>query len=294
VPLTSLPPLAQLRAFAALAETRSMSAAGAMLNVTHAAISQQVRALEVRLGLPLVIREGRGVTLTDHGARLGRCLQDAFGAVLREIEELTGAEAHRPLQITTTPMFAAGWLMPRIGDFRARHPEIDLMVNPAAGLVDPEPGGFDLAIRYGNGGWPGLRDEMLLPTDFMIMGARSLIGDTEIRSAKDLLGFPWLQELATNEVREWLQSQGVTEALMRGLTQLPGNLLLDGLRRGQGIAAVSRSFVEAEVARGELVVLFQNVSPGTGYFIVTRPGDLRPPARAFVAWLHRQARPRNG
>jgi len=288
MPLTSLPPMAQLRAFAAFAETRSMSSAGALLNVTHAAVSQQVRALEAHLGVRLLIRDGRGMALTDQGRRLGQCLRDAFDAMAREIDELTGAEAERPLQLTTTPMFAAGWLMPRIGDFRARHPEIDLMVNPSTGLANPEPGGFDLAIRYGDGDWPGLSVEMLLPTDFMIMGARSLIGDTEIRSPKDLLGFPWLQELATNEVRDWLRKHGVGEAGMRGLTRLPGNLLLDGLRRGQGIAAVSRSFVEAEIERGDLVVLFQDADPGTGYYIVTGPGRLRPPTRAFVAWLRRQ------
>jgi len=267
-----------------------MSAAGSLLNVTHAAISQQVRALEARLGLSLVIRDGRGVSLTEQGTRLGRCLSDAFGSVMTEIEDLTGADAKRPLQITTTPLFASGWLMPRIGDFRTRHPEIDLMVNPTAGIAELAAGGFDLAIRYGKGGWPGLRDEMLLPTDFMIMGAKSLIGNAKIRSPKDLLGFPWLQELATNEVRDWLNSHGVSEANMRGLTHLPGNLLLDGLRRGQGIAAVSRSFVEAEIERGELVILFQNADPGSGYYIVTRPTDLRPPARAFVAWLRRQVR----
>jgi LysR family glycine cleavage system transcriptional activator len=287
--LRSLPPLAQLRAFAALAETRSMSAAGALLNVSHAAVSQQVRALETHLGLSLTMREGRGVGLTPDGARLGQALLDGFGTMATELETLTGLEADRPLHVTTTPMFAAGWLMPRIPDFHQRYPDTDLMVNPSPGLADPGPGGFDLAIRYGHGAWPGLDSEMLLRSDFLIMGARSLIGDRVIGSAQELLDYPWLQELGTNEVADWLASKGVTARRMKALTHLPGNLLLDGLRAGQGVAATSRTFVAADIARGDLLVLFQDADPGSGYFIVTPRGVLRPKARAFVTWLRRQA-----
>lgn len=292
--LRTLPPLSQLRAFAALAETGTMSAAGELLNVSHAAISQQVRALESHLGTRLFTRDGRGVALTEDGERLGQTLANAFGAIAREVEALTGADADRPLQITTTPMFAAGWLMPRLGDFHARHPDTELMVNPSPALSDPAPGGNDLAIRYGHGGWPGLQSEMLLPSDFVIMGARSLIADNPVTSPRDLLNFPWLQELGTNEVRDWLAAKGVTEARVRSLTHLPGNLLLDLLRAGQGVAAVSRTFVEADIDRGDLVVLFEDADPGSGYFIVTPPGVLRPKARDFVRWLRRQANAGNG
>ncbi|MDJ0826500.1 MAG: LysR family transcriptional regulator [Rhodobacter sp.] len=292
--LRSLPPLAQLRAFAALAETGAMSAAGDLLNVSHAAISQQVRALEAHLGTRLVAKDGRGVALTADGERLGQTLANAFGAIAREVEALTGADADRPLQVTTTPMFAAGWLMPRIADFHDRHPDAELMVNPSPGLSDPAPGGFDLAIRYGHGTWPGLDAELLVESDFLIMGARRLLDGRRIDSPRDLLALPWLQELGTNEVAEWLAAQGVTEARVKSLTHLPGNLLLDGLRAGQGIAATSRTFVEADIARGDLQVLFTDADSGTGYFIVTPPGVLRPKVRDFIRWLRRQAQHESG
>lgn len=281
--------MAQLRAFAALAETRSMSQAGALLNVSHAAISQQVRALEHHLNLRLVTKDGRGVALTPEGMRLGQTLRDAFGAIAAEVEDLTGADAARPLQITTTPTFAAGWLMARIADFQTRHPDADLMVNPSAALAELGPGGFDLAIRFGNGDWAGMEAELLLPSDFQIMGARSLIEGRRIDTPADLLDFPWLQELGTNEVHDWLRQKGVTEARVRRMTHVPGNLLLDGLRAGRGIAATARAFVEADIARGDLVVLYEDANPGRGYFIVTRPGPLRPVAREFIRWLRRQA-----
>ncbi len=288
--LRALPPLAQLRAFAALAQTGAMSTAGDELNVSHAAISQQVRALEAHLGLKLITKDGRGVALTAEGAQLGQTLIQAFGAIARDVEALTEADTGRPLRLTTTPMFASGWLMPRIADFHTAHPEAELMVNPTPSLADPEPGGFDLAIRYGHGDWPGLDAELLVESDFLIMASRKLIGDRAIKSPRDLLGYPWMQELGTNEVAEWLAAKGVTEARVKSLIHLPGNLLLDGLRAGQGVAATSRTFVAPDIARGDLRVLFTDADSGTGYFIVTNPGVQRPQTRTFIRWLRRQAR----
>jgi len=288
--LRKLPPMAQLRAFAAVVETGSMSAAGALLNVSHAAISQQVRALEAHLGVQLLRKDGRGVALTIEGARLGETLTAAYGAIAREIDAMTGADAARPLQITTTPMFAAAWLMPRLGAFRQAHPEIDIMLNPTAATVTLEPGGIDLAIRFGKGIWSGLESKLLIHTDFVIAAARSLIGDRVISEPADLLDFPWFQESGSTEINRWLASQGIAGGKVKGLMEIPGNLSLDGLRQGHGVVAVTRTFIEADVARGDVVVLFQDEEPGFGYFVVHRPGPLRAPARLFINWLHRMAR----
>ena len=100
------PPLSALRAFAALAETGSFTKAGEALNVSHAAISQQVRALEERLGVPLLPRDGRRGALTAEGERLAAALHAGFGGIARAVDELTGGDALRPLQVTTTPAFA--------------------------------------------------------------------------------------------------------------------------------------------------------------------------------------------
>ena len=126
----SLPSLSALRAFAALAETGSFTRAGAALNVSHAAISQQVRALEERLGVALLPRDGRRGVLTPAGERLAAALEAGFGGIARAVDELTGADADRPLHVSTTPAFAANWLMPRLASFRHEHPEVELMLNP--------------------------------------------------------------------------------------------------------------------------------------------------------------------
>jgi len=285
----TLPPLSALRAFAVLAETGSVVAAGHRLNVSHAAVSQQLKTLEAHMGLPLVDRSGRTMRMTRDGEQLAEALTTGFGAIARTVEALTGADADRPLQISTTQLFATTWLMPRLLDFQARHPGIDLMVNPSAEICDPEPGGIDLGLRFGDGHWPGLDAEMLVPTDIVITAAPSLVGDCDIREPADLLAFPWLQELGTNESQDWLRKHGVTEGRVKSVTHVPGNLMLDGARAGQGVISTAMSSVEEDVRAGRLRVLFRDKGE-TGYHIVTRPGILRPPAKAFVNWLRRQKR----
>ncbi len=283
-----LPPLSQLRAFAALADQGGMSAAGALLNVSHAAVSQQVRALESHLGVTLVRRDGRGVKLTPAGEQLGAVLRDSFAAIAREVDALTGADADRPLQITCTPSFAARWLLPRLSLFRAAHPDIDLMLNPTAAVSDPQAGGIDLAIRFGYGDWPGLDSTLFLRTSFVIAAARSLVGDRMFSHPAQLLDYPWMQEMGTDEAKAWLADKGVTQARVQSMTDLPGNLLQEALRSGEGVAATARTFVEEEIARGDIRMLFEDDGRGMGYFLVTRPGPQRQVLKTFLRWMRRQ------
>jgi LysR family transcriptional regulator, glycine cleavage system transcriptional activator len=287
----TLPPLAALRAFAALAATGSFTRAGAALNVSHAAVSQQVRALEDRLGVSLVARHGRRGALTAEGERLAAALETAFEAIGRAVDELTGGDASRPLHVSTTPAFATGWLMPRISAFRHEHPEVELMLNPTAETVELTPGGIDVAIRYGNGAWRGLDADLLLPTTYVLVAAPSLIAGRRIAEPRDILDLPWLQELGTNEMSAWLRERGVVTPKKENITHMPGHLVHEGLRNGDGVSATSRVLVERELADGQLVVLFEEAPPDLGYYIVTRPGVQRPPLKTFLAWLKRHAGP---
>ncbi|GAB4348964.1 MAG: transcriptional regulator GcvA [Oricola sp.] len=284
-----IPSLNSLRAFSAVADTLNFSRAGRALNVSHAAISQQVRALEAQLEVSLVVRHGRGVTLTPEGQELARSLEESFQGIRQAVDSLANAGSTRPLQVTMTPAFAVSWLMPRISDFRIEHPDIELMLNPTAEIVELAPGGVDVAIRFGGGKWPGLDAELLLPTTFAIVAATSLVGDKPFTDPEQLVDYPWLQELGTNELSLWLERQGVIAPGKLDITHLPGYMVLDGLRRGDGITASARAFLEADIAAGNLRVLFEDARLGSGYHIVTRPGVMRPPLKAFVSWLRRHA-----
>lgn len=287
-----MPSLAGLRAFAAVAEAGTLAGAGRKLNVSHAAISQQVRALEAFVGAELVVRQGRGLVLTQEGRALAGQLDEAFSLMHRAVAELTDADRTRPLQVTMTPSFAVSWLMPRISDFRHRHPEIDLMLNPTADVVELEPGGVDLAIRFGMGEWKGLNSEPLLLTTFVVVAARSLVGDTDFTDLARLRDYPWLQELGINESANWWKRQGITPSRGNNL-HMPGYMMLESLRRGDGVTAAARAFIEPEIRSGHLRVLFEDEERGNGYHLVTRPGVQRPPLKTFIAWL-RSHRDRQG
>ncbi|WP_299620768.1 LysR family transcriptional regulator [uncultured Tateyamaria sp.] len=285
-----IPPLAALRAFAAFNESGSVVAAGEALGVSHAAISQQLRALEEHLGVTLFDRSGRAMQLTPDGDILAQGCADGFASIARAVALVTGAEATRPLHISPTPSFAAAWLMPRLAEFRALHPEINIVLNPTAEKVALTPGGVDLSIRYGAGQWPGVEATLLVETNMVVVGAPSLIDCCDTSTPEALSLFPWLDEVCTSESSEWLRARGVAEGNRGGFIQMPGNLLLDGARDGQGLAVTVRNFVEADIRAGRLVVLQQDDTPGMGYHLVTRPGIQRPPLRSFLKWIKKAAR----
>ncbi|KIC11929.1 LysR family transcriptional regulator [Leisingera sp. ANG-M1] len=286
----NMPPMAALRAFAAFAESGNVVQAGAALNVSHAAISQQLRALEAHLGVALLDRRGRALELTSDGAHLARALQLGFGAIQAAVQEISQAGAARPLHVTCTPMFAAHWLMPRLPGFQAEHPDIEMVLDPSGGIVELKPGGVDIALRYGDGNWPGLAAEMLLASPVAVIAAPGLLDGRRVSAPEDLLDLPWLEELGTTEATHWLRAHGVQEALRGPRTRMPGNLLMQAVRAGQGVAVSVRCFVEEDLAAGRLVELFTEAD-GRGYHIATRQGVLRPEARSFATWLRRAAGP---
>ncbi|PSL22246.1 LysR family transcriptional regulator [Shimia abyssi] len=287
---SNLPPLSAMRAFAAYADKGSVQAAGTALNVSHSAISQQIRGLEQHLGLALLDRTGRAAVLTREGQLLAEALLGGFATMVERVSALTEQENERPLHLTTTPTFAANWLMPRLSTFRAAHPEIDMMIDPTPNLADPSPGAIDLAIRYGDGNWPGLASELLLQTSIAVVAAPSLIGTRNAGLPSDLLQFPWLQELGTSESSIWLEQHGVIEGELAGIIHLPGNLMLDAARSGQGIAVTARAWIEEDLRSGRLRLLFED-DKHKGYHIVSHLSVVRLATRHFRSWLRKCVMP---
>ncbi len=283
-----MPPLSALRAFSALAEAGSVVAAAARLGVTHAAISQQIRALEKALDLPLVIRAGRRIEMTEDGRQLADGLRLGFGEILRSVSELTEAQRQRPLKLTTTAMFASTWLVPRLGSFRLAHPGVDLVLDPSPALRPLEPGGYDAAIRHGTGDWPGLEARALMPAPLVVVAAPELLDGPLDGGTEALTGLPWLSELEQNEASLFLSRQGVAKALSGGVIHLPGNLMLEAARAGHGLAVVTEVLVAGDIASGRLRVVLRDETE-RAYYLVTRPGVQRPPLRAFCRWLKAEA-----
>ena len=281
----ALPPLTALRAFAATAERGSLTEAAKALNVTHAAVSQQIRSLESHLGTRLMVRGRRGVTLTAQGEHLARGLGPAFARIADLTEAISSAEAARPILVSVTPMFASAFLVPRLAGFMQDHPEVQLSLSSTIEAVDLKPGGVDMAIRYGTGDWPGLEAELLLPGCLTVVAAKGLIVDRVPTRPEDLLQLPILQEHASVEFDQWLAKVQVPEDAPRRVVRVPGNMLLDGIRRGDGVGATVPAFIQEELRSGDLVPLFDDPVPGIGYYMVTLPGARRRPLRTFMTWL---------
>ena len=286
---TKLPPLTALRAFAAYADTGAMTEAGARLNVSHAAISQQIKALEDHLGLSLLDRPRGGGALTPEGRAVAEATLSGLSDIATLCAELTGRDADRPLHISTTPSFASAWLMPRLARFRAKHPDLSLMVDPTPEERSFAPGGLDMAIRYGAGDWPGLDAQELIETPIAVVAAPELVGDREYSTPADLTDFHWLQELGTNETSEYLAQHGAALNRAKGMTSLPGNMMTEAARAGEGIAITARAWVEADLDSGRLRLLFEG-EKRKSYYLVRRPGVMRPAARALHRWLLAEAK----
>lgn len=290
---SGLPPLSMLRAFEAAARLGGFSAAGRELNVTHAAISQHVRALEERLGAELMRRQGRRVTLTEDGRLLADGLSAGLATIKMSLEAFEARNRARPVVVTLTPAFASGWLTPRLGAFRRAHPEIELVLDPTARLVDFGAAEVDLGVRFGNGDWEGLDSRRLLASTMVIVAAPSLLAELgrPVETPADLRDLPWIQEVGVDEWPVWLRNNGVPVEAGAMTAHLPGYMALDALREGQGVGMTAKVIVEKDLAAGRLHALFETGSePEIGYYLVRRPGPMRPGVQTLHDWLVAQTR----
>jgi LysR family transcriptional regulator, glycine cleavage system transcriptional activator len=281
-----LPPLSALRAFETAARTGSFSAAARELNVTHPAIAQQVRALETHLGLPLATGSARGITLTDDGDRLARALTDGFGTIRAALATLRQGD-DAPLRITLTPAFAAQWLMPRLGAFWAKHADVPLSLHPDKRVVDLLRDRFDLAIRFGDGHWPGLDVQMLTRPGHVVVGAPSLLDGRTGLSRDEMAALPWIIEEDWPEQITWMARNGFDAGSVRA-TRLPEDMALAAARAGLGLHVEHLPLVQNDIAEGRLVCLYRGAegADDLGYYLVTRPGPQKVALKTFLRWIN--------
>lgn len=168
-----LPPLASIRAFEAAARHGKFAAAARELGMTAAAVSYHVRQLERAIGAQLFVRHPQRVELTDAGSVVAAEAIRAF-ASLRASFVRAGDMDARHLSITTLPTLGTSWLTPRLGEFRAAHPEIRITLDLSEPAHDLVGGGFDAALRNGLGEWPGLVSHKLFPSIFLPLCAPAL------------------------------------------------------------------------------------------------------------------------
>ncbi|MET0532973.1 MAG: transcriptional regulator GcvA [Steroidobacter sp.] len=288
-------PVGPLRAFDVAARNLNLSAAAEEMNVTHAAVSRQVKQLEERLGVKLFERLPRGLRLTAQGALLAEGTRAAFDRLAAALEDVSTPTIRRKLTISTFSSFNARWLMPRVRAFSMLFPDVDLQVITTAQLVDFAREDVDIGIRFGGGNYPGLHIVPLFKLREIVVAAPSLLkgGGPPLKVITDLRHFTLLHDDSYRSWTRWLDAVGAKGIDARkGIICGDRNSMLQAALAGQGIAIASEVFAAHELAAGRLVKVFENEVPSEfAIYAVCLPRRLNDPMVAGVmAWLEKEAK----
>ena len=289
-----IPPLTALRAFEAAGRHLSFTKAAHELHVTQAAISHQVKSLEKYLGLKLFRRLNRTLLLTDAGQLYLPPLTDAFEGITRATHRLRQDLGRARLTVSVLPSFAAGWLVPRLGRFRQRCPDVILRIDPTNSLTDFRRDDVELGILYGRGDYPGLRTDRLMREEFFpVCSPRLLEGPAPLRDPADLTHHTLLHDDMTVDWRTWLLAAGVEGVdAERGITVTDSSMLLRAAIAGQGVALARSVLAADEIASGRLVRPFDVDVPAEYAYYLAYPEKSADQSNvvAFREWILEEAR----
>lgn len=283
-------PLNALRAFESSARHLSFTKAALELNVTQAAVSQQVRTLEERLGIVLFKRLPRGLGMTDEARVLLPVLTDTFGRIETVLKQFEGGQYRQVLTVGVVGTFAVGWLMSRIKSFHQTHPLVELRLLTNNNLVDLNAEGLDFAIRFGEGVWPVTDNVLLLDAPFTVL----CTPDTAVRlnQPHDLENEVLLRSYRDDEWARWFIEAGLEPWMVNGPIFDSSRLMVEAAVQGAGIALAPAKMFTRELASGLLVCPFkQQVSMGSYWLTRLKSKPITPAMQIFYDWILTQAQP---
>ncbi|WP_279611900.1 LysR family transcriptional regulator [Burkholderia gladioli] len=281
-------PLNALRAFESSSRHLSFTRAAQELNVTQAAVSQQVRALEERLGVSLFKRLPRGLAVTDEGLALRPVLSDAFDRIESVLRQFEGGHFHEVLTVGAVGTFAVGWLMPRLRSFHALHPFVELRLMTNNNLVDLAAEGLDCAIRFGDGNWPGTRAQKLFDAPLSLLCAPDIA--QRLRVPADLVGETLLRSYRPDDWMNWFAKAGLAPMPARGAVFDSSRLMVEAATQGAGVALAPASMFARDLATGRLVRPFDIEVQAGSYWLIRQKGKPATPAmQLFNQWIVKQA-----
>ncbi len=285
-----LPPLNALRVFRHAAENLSFKETAEQLHVTQAAVSQQIRLLESQLDRQLFRRLNREVSLTPDGQQLLPFVQRGFNALEEGIASLQQDPDPNLLTISALPSFASRWLMPNLGDFQRQYPQLNIRISPTLGLDDFTDSGTDLAIRYGQGEYPGLQSRLLLEDHLLPVCHPGLLD--ERRPLKEQLrDLPVLIDDGPDLDRAWQEFLSELQLPSDGrrapLGVSDSGLLVEAVLCGQGLSMLRFSLAYQLLERGQLVcpLHWHFESPYRFYLVAPERHFERPKVRRFEHWI---------
>ncbi len=296
------PGLRSLRAFDAAAEHLSFTRAADDLAVTPAAISHQIKELESQLGVSLFTRTSRSMRLTREGEILHTAAHESLEVLSRALVRIKRMENRKQLRVSASPSLAAKWLVPRLDRFLSLMPGADVRVDVSHAVVDFDREDIDIAIRFGEGRYPGLHADMLFQDNvFPVCNPKIITKEKPLKTPRDLLkhtlihldweaqGSPW------PNWKMWMKASGINDfddraGLHFGQTSFAVQAAIDGM----GVALGDSNLVADDLVAGRLVKPFElslRAPKQFAYYVITRADTADAPmVNAFRDWCMAEAR----
>ncbi len=287
-------PLNNLNTFATAAEYLSFQEAASVLFVTPSAVSHQVRNLERLLGYKLFERLDKGICLTSEGAKLFGDIQAPFKQLQKASKKAVQHHAGDSLALSVAPVFATGWLLPRLNDFYAAHPEVRLSVVASSELANLNSGTFDASIRMGTGKWPDTLSYKLYSKNIVAIAHPNALAKTKQKlEPEQIVHFPRVSNASMPSMwTDWFLSAGITLAKeSESSLQVESSAqVVAAVQSGGGIGLIDKKFFSTELASGLIVIASKHVHcTGDGYFL-NHPdsNEISPALKAFKHWLFQE------
>lgn len=283
-----LPPLNPLRAFEATARHGSVSRAARELNVTHGAVSHQIRKLEAALKVTLLERGARRVKLTPHGAALLPTVSSAFGEIAAATARMTRPSTDGDLIVSCVPALLSLWLLPRLNRFTEQHPGVRLRMIPSNEpdhVYDPK---VDVCIRYGQQDWSDCWASLWTDIELFPVASPTLLNARPLRSVRELANHVILHADNGREWQTWLTAAKALE-LIKGRHHFMSDarLAIEAALHGNGIVLGDTMTASSLMAKGSLVAPFDLSVPALDSFYVVcrREAKAAPIVGVFIDWL---------
>jgi LysR family transcriptional regulator, glycine cleavage system transcriptional activator len=290
--LAARPPLANLETVCIVAHAGSLSAAAEAAGLTHSAISRRVASIENWLGFPLFERHGRGMRLTPDGQRFVGRLEQAFAIIDRAADQWRAQRGAEVVRLSVLPSFTALWLLPRLAGLEQGEPRLRIQLQIETRNVDVDAGEADLAIRYGQGAWPGIHVEPFLAETLYPVASPALAKRLAGAPDADLLAHPLLHDSDLSGWRAWFAPCGIQLKQRQQDRRFEDyTVVLAAAEAGLGIALARTPLADAHLRRSGLVRLgARAVASPLRYYFVSSRKEVPPQVRMLMTRMVEAAR----
>ncbi|TRY32633.1 LysR substrate-binding domain-containing protein [Aliiglaciecola sp. M165] len=268
-----LPPLKSLHFFLTAGKLKSFKLAAQKLNVTQAAVSQQIKLLEQQLNVQLFVRGTRQTDLTAEGQALLPHIDAGFEHFQEGISRLSSDPNPNILRVSTLYSFVSFWLMPRLQTFQQENPDIMVQLAPSNELVDFSSGDIDVAIRMGKGNYTGVKSKVLFKERLVFVASPDCVAQIDRQDPKQVFQLPWLEDVSrsiTAIFNETCENFGIDRSKMVPIVRSNNSVpLIENAVAGRGFMLANYILVSDYLLRGELVTLLDfNVASPYSLFLV--------------------------